>query len=272
MAALNALLREIFDRVLAPMSAWPPLAAIAVVSLPVAVFMLWVFKRTSDQKGLEAVKRQIFACLFEIRLYNDDLRAILRAQAEILRHNARYLRLSLPPLLWMIVPLVLLIAQLQFHYGYSPLEPGAIAIVKVELRESGAKPEVVLESAGGVRVETPAVWIPSLRELSWRIRAEQPGEHRLSVRVAEASESKAVRVGGGLARLSPLRVSPGWLDQLLYPAEPPLPRDGPIASIAVAYPGRDVDVFGWGMNWLVVFFVLSIAFAFVLRRPLGVTI
>ena len=56
--------------------------------------MLIVFKKTSNQARLEAVKKQIHACLFELRLFSDDLPAILRAQGEILRHNLRYLGLS----------------------------------------------------------------------------------------------------------------------------------------------------------------------------------
>ena len=36
----------------------------------------------------------------------------------------------------MIVPFVLIIAQLQFHYGYQGLEPGSPVLVKVELDET----------------------------------------------------------------------------------------------------------------------------------------
>ena len=81
--------------------------------------MLLVFARRRTRRrsggGQAADPRR----LFEIRLFNDDLRAMLRAQVEILRHNVTYLRLSLVPMLWMLVPLVLVIAQLQFHYGYA---------------------------------------------------------------------------------------------------------------------------------------------------------
>ena len=70
---------------------------LAVVSLATAILMLLSFKRTSNQTRLAAVKRQIHAAIFEIRLFNDDLRAIFRAQREILRHNLTYLRLSLRP-------------------------------------------------------------------------------------------------------------------------------------------------------------------------------
>jgi hypothetical protein len=88
---------------------------LTVVSLLVSMLMLVVFKRTSNQTKLDRVKRQIHASLFEIRLWNDDFGAILRAQLDILRHNLGYLRLSMVPLLFLLPPLALVIAQLQFH-------------------------------------------------------------------------------------------------------------------------------------------------------------
>jgi hypothetical protein len=45
-----------------------------------------------------------------------------------------------------------------------------------------------------------------------------------------------------------------------------------VASIVVAYPEDAVSVFGWHVNWLVAFFVLSVAFAFALRGRMGVTL
>jgi len=273
MSFLNAFLTAVFDVLLRPFRELPPLVGLLVVSLPVAIGMLLVFKATSNQTALEAVKRQIHACLFEIRLYNADMRAILRAQAEILRRNLTYLRLSLAPLVWMMVPLVLLIAQLQFHYGYRGLAPNQAALVKVELKEaSGSKPAASLEAPAGLRVETPPLWMSEARELTWRIRAERPGDYELKVTVAGETETKSVRVSEAVVRRSPLRVGTAFFDQLLYPAEPPVPASSRIASIAVTYPERDVDVLGWGLHWMVVFFALSIVFAFALRGPFGVTI
>jgi hypothetical protein len=55
-------------------------------------------------------------------------------------------------------------------------------------------------------------------------------------------------------------------NQLLYPAERPLP-DGAVESIAVTYPPRAVGVLGFRMHWMVVFFALSVMFAMALRGP-----
>ena len=276
MSYLNAVLRALFDAVLYPFRDLPPLAGLLLVSLPVSAGMLVIFKLTSDQDRLARVKRSIHACLFEIRLFNDDMRAIFRAQIEILRHNMSYLLLTLVPMLWVIVPLFLVVAQLQFHYGYSGLSPGQTALVKVELKEGEAsassKPAIGLEVPPGIRLETPGVWIPTENEMVWRIAAERPGDYELRVRIGSGTESKSLSVSDAVIRLSPSRLEPTLANQLLYPAEPPLPGGSPLRSIAVTYPDRGVGLFGIEGHWLIAFFVLTIVFAFALRGWMGVTI
>jgi len=281
-SSLNALLRAAFDGILRPFHALPPVVGLGLVSLVVSIGMLLVYKATSNQDKLDAVKRQIHACLFEIRLYSDDLPAILRAQMEILRHNFHYLRFSSVPMLWMLAPLVLVIAQLQFHYGYEGLKPGNDFLVKVQLQDGWAagggiasgpgatRPAATLEAPAGLEVETPAIWIPTQRELDWRLRAKDWGDYALKLRLGAQEYSKTVQVSPDVRRRSPIRLAPGFLNEVLYPAEDPLPKGSPIASISVGYTEASVSLFGWGLNWLVLFFVLSVVFAFALRGPFGV--
>ncbi len=272
MNLVNSLLRPLFDGLLFPFRDLSPVIGLAVLSLLTAVALLLVFKRVSDQQGLAAVKRRIHASLFEIRLFNDDLRAMFRAQLQILRHNVTYLRLSSVAVFWTLPPLVLVIAQLQFHYGYRGLDLGHPALVKVTLEEEAgteSKPPLTVAAPPGLRVEDPPVWIPSAREMTWRLIAEAEGDYELRISAGGAEITKTVRVTDRVVRRSPVRVR-GSLNELIYPAEPPIPRDSPFESIAVTYPRADVLVFGWALHWTVVYFGLSVLFAIVLRKPFGV--
>src|SRR5262245_56747889 len=133
--------------------------------------MLLVVRRTSNQRALDQVKRRIHAALFEIRLFNDDLGAIFRAQADMLRHNLTYLRLSLAPMLWMIAPFVLVIAQLQFQYGYDGLEPGRSVLLTAHLRSAGetGADAATLEAPPGMRADTGGLWFPAAQDIIWRV-------------------------------------------------------------------------------------------------------
>jgi hypothetical protein len=271
---INAALRAAFDLLLLPFRTLPPLVGLLVVSVIGALGMLIVYKKTSNQKRLETVKRQIHACLFELRLFSDDLPAILRAQGEILRHNLRYIGLSLVPMAVMLVPLALVVAQLQFHYGYRGLRPNEDFLVKVRLKEGHAdtRPRATLQAPAGLAVQTPAVWIPAERELAWRLRAAQWGDYELKLQLDGREYLKSAQVSEAVRRRSPVRLAPGLVNQLVYPAEDPLPRDAPVESISVGYAESEVPVLGHPVNWLVLFVLLSIGFAFALRRRMGVTL
>jgi hypothetical protein len=275
MAAVNAVLRTVFDALLAPFAGLPAWVGLAVVSLAVGIVALVVFKKTSNQRALEAVKRQMFAGFFEIRLFNDDFRAILRAQRDILRWNVRYVGLTLVPFLWLLVPLFLVFAQLQFHYGYTGLVPGEPVLLEVELEEDWKekpRPQATLEAPAGLRIEAGPVWIPSRRELAWRIAAERPGEYELTLRLGGETMTKTVASTAAMVRRSPVRTDRALLRQLLYPAEPPLPAASAVSAIRLGYPEAGVPFLFWEVPWWLLFLLLTFVFAYALKGLFGVTI
>jgi hypothetical protein len=273
---LNRAVGWLFDGLARPLAGMTVLAGLALVSLAVAVAMLLVVRRTSNQAAVGAAKRGIWAGLFEIRLFAEDPVAILRAERDVLRHNFAYVRHSFVPLLWMIVPLTLVMAQLQSLYAYRAIEPGESFLFEMKLAPdtssaSTPRPRITLRVPPGLRAETQEVWNPSSAELSWRLRAEQPGRYTVSAESERGVFDKEVRVGGGLARLSPVRHGPGFLDQVLYPVEKPLPKSSGLHSVSVHYDGRDFSLFGWHLPWIVIFFIFVMGFALALKSRLHVT-
>jgi uncharacterized membrane protein (DUF106 family) len=276
MSFINAPLRMLFDAILYPFRDLAPIWGLLPISLVVSIGMLLIFKATSNQDALDDVKRGIHAGLFEIRLWNDDLRAIMRAQFDILGKNLKYLRYSLVPMVFIMPPLFFVVAQLQFHYGYEGLKPGQTALLEVVLAEgavqAGApKPEAALQLPEGLIAETPAVWSPSTRDLTWRLAATEAGSYDIGLTIDGESYSKTAEVADDLRRLSPNKVR-GWMHELVFPAESPVGKDGAVESISLSYPDREVSLLGWKSHWLVHFFILTIVFAFLLRKPMGVTI
>lgn len=269
-ASLNAFVTRLFDVLLLPFVNRPPLAALAVFALIVAIAMLIVVRATSDQAAITAIKRSLYACVLEIRLFNDSAPAMWRAVGEMARHNLAYLRRLAVPMLCMIVPLFVLFTQLQFRFGYGGLEVGRPVIVKARFGPQVVTDAPVLTAPRGIAIETPAVWIPSLREAAWRIAAQQPGDYELMLQVNGQTYTKTVRVSQSLISRSPLRTDDRFLGQFLRPVESPLPASAGVESIAVTYPRRDLRVFGWSVSWVVVLVVLSFVFATALKRPFRV--
>lgn len=274
LAWLNAGTTGLFDLVAAPAIRVAPLATLLLISAATGLAMLWVVARTSNQAAMAAAKRGIHAGLFEIRLFNDNLGAVLRALGSVLRHNLRYLGCSLVPLAWMALPLVLLIAQLQAFYGYGGLIADAPELLTVQTRAGGgasALDAMSLQAPAGIRVDTAAVAFPGSGEVVWRIVPTAPGDYLVTIHAGGRELTKTLHASGDAARRSPYRVS-RLIDQLLYPSEPPLPADAIATEITVRYPEPGLDVLGWRVHWLIVFIVVSMATAFALARPLGVTL
>ncbi len=278
MKLINDLLRPLFDLLQAPLAGMSAFFGVLVWSIPVGVFALWVFGKTSNQKRIAEVKRRIFAGLFEIRLFNDDLRAIMRAQWEILGHVLHYQALALKPMIFILPPLVLVMVQLHQFYGFRGLQPGDQALMTVQLDPTTAtgasRPDIGLDLPDGLRVVTGPVWVPSLAQISWELGVDAEGDYDLEIAVDGEKAAKSLRATSRLVRLSPERPSRTFMDQLEWPSEQPLEDGSAIRSIVLGYPEGAIAFLGWEFEWafawMVVFFVLTMVIAFLLRKPMGV--
>ncbi|MDD8026565.1 MAG: hypothetical protein PHI34_08615 [Acidobacteriota bacterium] len=265
---LNAAVGGLFDALFAVLRPLGPEAAMAIVSLLIGLFMLFVFKKTSNQAGIRRAKDRIKAHLLELRLYKSDFGQTMRSQGRILAANGRYFLYALKPMLVMIVPILLVLVQLDARFGARALEPGETVLVKVKIDPSidWTAVEPVLEAPAGAVVETPPLRIEEEHEVDWRVRASAAGRHVLTVRIGALTGTKDLAVRQpSPATIAPLKVRRGGWAELLHPGEKPLPKDSGIASIETAYPAARLNYFGWRMHWLVAFFLLSIAFGFGLK-------
>ena len=282
MATLNSLLRGLFDTLLGPFQGFSPLVVLIPISVLTAVFALLVLKYTSKQERLAEIKDHMFAGIFEIRLFNDSMPLIFKAMGTILGNSARYITLSIwPAMVIIMIPIIFVIAQLQFHYGYDGFDPGDEILLKVELVapdgqetfETGApKPVAALDLPSGIAQETPAVWAPSLSQLAWRLRIEEHGEFEIGITVDGESVTKTLDATEVTTRRSPARTDGSFLNQLLYPAESPLPDSSGLASISIDYPEASIPFLLIDWNWLILYFVLMMILGFALAKPLGVTV
>jgi hypothetical protein len=275
MGFVNSLVTGLFDVLFLPFRSLNPWWSMIFISLLTGLLMLLIFRLTSNQAGIRAIKDRIKAHLLEMRLFKDNLRVTLGSQRRILAANLKYLSYSAKPMLVMIIPLVLILVQLNVWFGYEPLAVGEPVILKVRLA-GGASPmktELRLEASPSIRIETPPLRLESEAETDWRILPQAEGAARLTVFTSTGAYEKSVLVGGpALARLTPVRVGPGFFEELLHPGEPALPAGGPVRSIEVAYPERRLPLLGLRLHWLVAYFALSIVLGYALKRPFRVEI
>jgi len=273
MDTFNHLISSFFDLAFSPFSIFEPLIGLMVVSIVTGIIMLIIFRYTSNQSAIRRIKNRIKAHFLEIRLYKDDLGAMMEAQKHILRYNLTYMKHSLKPMLFLMIPVVLIMIQMSLWFDRYPLEPGKEIIVKLAFENQAQfNEDALLKTPEGISVETPPLRIKEEKAIYWRIKALNPGKYYLEFILNSDILNKIIVVDDRLARLSVKKVSPNLLQQVLYPAEKSFPKNLGIDYIEINYPSISYNLFGFQIHWLVIFFVVSILTGFLLKKVFRVEI
>ena len=222
---LNRNTAGIFGILVSPFKNIDPIWSLALFSLLIGIIMLIIFRYTSDQQKIRETKNKIRAYIFELSLFKDEIGIVLSAQKNIFIYNLKYIKYALKPMLFMMIPLVLILIQLESWYGHRPLKPDESAIVSLKLRDGGhTLSDVTLTAGEGITVETPPLRIPDQNEIDWRIRAQETGDQDLTFNVSgEEIRQKVIVSEKGLVQVSPLASASasGFTDTLLNPAQTP---------------------------------------------------
>src|SRR5215467_546624 len=133
------------------------LIIVFLLSLVIGFLMVIVFRYTSDQKAIRIAKDHLKAHLLAVRLYQDQIQVVLISYWRIVRSTGTYLRLALMPLLYVSVPLIFLMVQIDRYLGYTPLPTGQGFLVKAKLADSAALDQASLKLPDGVSLTAPPV-------------------------------------------------------------------------------------------------------------------
>lgn len=268
---INAIFTVVSGWIVGPVMRLPGWLSCAVLAGITAVLILVMYKYTSNQKAIRRIRDRVKANLLAMRLYKDSLQVTLSAQKELFTAGVALLVNSLVPLAVMLVPMIMILAQLQSWYGYEPLAPGAEAVVTVQLDSSESLSSVKISSISGAHIVTGPVRIQSLAQAAWVIQADKAGGGKITFEVNEEEFEKSLAIGQGqYAQISPFRPGPIITDVLLYPAERPFKSGSSVQSVTVDYPQREWKV-GITNSWLVDFFIMSCALALLLKNAMKVS-
>lgn len=249
-----------------------PLAIVIVLSLVVGLLMVLLFGYTSNQKAIKVAKDQLKAHLLAVRLYQDQLPVVLRTYGRIIFGTGRYIRLAFMPLLYVIIPITLLVVQVDRYLGSTPMQTAQPFLVKVKTGTPDALNDVALELPADLTNSAPAVHVPADNEVVWRVVAQRDGLYDINVVSGGQTYSKKVVISGEVKRLSEERMRDHFWERIFVSGESALPGNSPIESIAVTYLPRNIN-FAWlEWNWIVLFFVLSMVAGFVFKEILGIEI
>src|SRR3984885_15871483 len=146
-----------------------PLMIVVVLSVVIGLLMIVLFGYTSDQKAIGIAKDQLKAHLLAVRLYRDQIPVVMGSYGKILRGTGRYLKLAFKPLLYVIVPITLLMVQVDRYLGATPIAVNAPFLMTVRTTTGEALNDATLELPAGITTTAPPVPVVAENEVVWRL-------------------------------------------------------------------------------------------------------
>jgi hypothetical protein len=255
---INTALTSLFSFLLAPLSSLAPVWSLLLVSTIAGVVLAYIYGKISNQQALKKVKRSIAAGIFESVLFRHDIRTSL----------------SIPPILILLIPSLIILAQLNLRFGARALTPGEKAVVTLNMTNEDALFEAELRPSEGLHA-TPPLRDLENKQVSWRIDTTPntgQGATNITLSVLGASTSHPVYIGSQPPTLSTeLHSTAVW--QFLYPGGTvPEALKRYVTAISVTYPEQELSIAGINTNWLVLFVCVSLLSGLVASKVIGIEI
>lgn len=273
MVRFQQILNEIYGVLFSPFENRDPIWLMLWVSVLTAVMVLLVYKYLSSQAEIKEVKDRVKAHLLEIRLFQDDPVLMGRAVRAVLLANLKYLGLNLKPFLIVLLPMLLMLVQMESRFGYRPLLQNESALVRTFWRSphpGGKEPGPTLLAGDGLSLESPPVRMENGREIDWRVRVDNMDQTGFVLESKDGPVPLRVVVSEKIVPVSPRNVRKGDVEILWHPAGQPLPRNGDLLAAEIDYPRRDFRLFGYDVHWVWPFLVLSLLAGYLLKGVFGV--
>ena len=255
----NAVVTWFFDLLLWPFENVAPVWGLLFVSALSGILLALVYGRVSNQAAIRRTKQKIGSLMLEAVLYRRDLAVSLCAQARMFGQAFVYLGHALPPLAILMIPSLIILAQLNLRYNARGLKPGERTLLSLKLDKPLDLKGVTLRSSGGLLL-SPPVRVPQSKEIFWRIEPVVSGMQSVTIEVEDKSVPrvrKAIYDSHFRGKLSSGRYKAWWMN-LLYPGDRPFPHECVFSELYIKYPGVHYRFLGIEMHWLVIFALVSI--------------
>jgi uncharacterized membrane protein (DUF106 family) len=269
-AFLNTLMNALFRPLAGVMETLPGWLSNLILSGIVGVVALVLFKYTSNQDAIGKVRDNIKAQMLAMKLFKDSIAVTLIVQGRMFKGALLLMLHSLRPMLVMIIPFSLVLAQLGLWYQARPLMPGEQTIITIEVAPDVIG-DVKLQPLSGAKITAGPVTAIDKNEINYKIEATEIGSHEIVFQIGDQTFTKDMVVGEGIVRVNPVRTGVDIGKMLMYPGEKPFAADSPVKSISLKYPDRISMTSGTDW-WIAYFFIASLIVAIIFKPLLKVRI
>lgn len=256
---------------------------IVLISVLSAVIFLILFKKTSHQEKISYHKKQIWGNILQIRLYQDRFFLLVLSVFNILKHNLLYLQQMLIPLLIIMFPLVIFTIQINNRCGYEPLQVNQRFLIRVHLDSRSAADfdlfeNIYCETTSNIELETPPLRMEKEGKVFWRARivslptSESASYIRVGIQGNDSVIEKSVMTNYRKKRFAPEKKKWSLWNELFHNAERFLSKEAVFDTVSITYHRATYGFLFWNVDAIVLYFLLTLVFAFALKGFMKVKI
>jgi len=267
---INYFLTRGCDLLLWPLHKLPPFWGVFAFSLLTSLIVLVVYRAVSNPQKVKDTKNQIKAHILAIRLYRDFWKVIIISFFKSLYYTGKYFVLNLIPLFLVLPLMFLLFVQMDIRYGMRPFRVNEDIMVKAGFSQDIGKLTVELQADTHFQAQMNPVFIDSLREVNWKLRAGQNGTAAIAISVNGTTVRKNLVIGASVPALSNKKMTASGWAHFIYPVEKLLEPAQDLKYISLQYPPRSIGFLGLHGHWLFYYLALTMIIALALKNKFGV--
>ncbi|MCP4213958.1 MAG: hypothetical protein GY765_04835 [bacterium] len=276
---VNYFFTRLFDVILYPFSFIPEFFGVLFLSALMSLVVLVLYKYLSSPSAIKDTKNQIKANILAIRLYKDFGKVIALSFFKSLFYTFKYFLLNFGPVLLIIPILFPTFAQMDVRYGMRPFQVGETINVKSAYAKDPIWMDVKLEESEHFKPVMNPIFINAfedeektipIREVNWKIKAEKEGVAAIALNVNGEIFKKQLVIGKYRGALSNQKYKASSWWHFFYPVETLLTGSDAPDHIYIRYPGKDINVLGMEINWLILNLILVLVLVLAFHKRFGV--
>lgn len=243
----ESLLNPIFG----PLLKIPPLAAIVIISLVIAVLITLVYKWMTDQHLMRTLKEDMKKFQQEMKEFKKEPKKVMEIQKRAMETNMKYMMHSMKPTLITFIPIIIIFGWLNAHLAYAPILPNT-EFTTTALFEPGTTGTTELLVPEQIHLLTDATQQIKENKAIWKLKGDA-GEYILEYKYNDQTYRKELLITSKREYKQPIEKI----------------KDAKLKVIQIDNEKiKPLSIFGWRIGWLGTYIIFSIIFSMTLRKLL----
>jgi len=245
---------SLLDPIFSPLLRLPPLWAVIIISLVIAVIITVIYKYMTNQKEMKEMKEQIKTYQKEMKGLRHDPKQMMAVQKKAMQINMKYMMHSFKPTIITFIPIIIIFGWLNANLAFAPILPDT-AFTTTMFFEENVVGEAELIVPEEMELMNEQVQEIENDKATWKLKGPA-GVHTLEYKYDGQSYLKEVLITEEQTYKAPLQKVKNSED---------------VKAIQVNNkPLKLLNVFGLKLGWIWTYIIFSVVFSVILRKILKI--